>query len=114
MRDKRTAVRRDIIYYLEVHDSQSGALVGRVVDISDGGLMLVCDRAPETGTRIAAEVRLPRSISSAGKFSCLLTVRWRRPDHNPSFTLVGCRMEVGPLDLETVREVIREYSFNQA
>ncbi|TVR66604.1 MAG: hypothetical protein EA427_15865 [Spirochaetaceae bacterium] len=113
MRDKRTTLRRDIIYYLEVHDSRSGALIGRVVDISDGGLLLVCDHPPETGTRIAAEVMLPEGVSTAASFPCLLTVRWRRPDHNPNFTLVGCRMEVGPAQLETVREVVREYSFNQ-
>ncbi len=112
MREKRAAPRRDTIYYLEVLDSRTNKPVGRVVDISDGGLLVVCDRPPETGTRIAATISLPEDISESASFECLLTVRWRRPDHNPDFTLVGCSMEVGPSELNIVREVIDRYSFN--
>ena len=114
MREKRSAPRRDTIYYMEVRDSRSGTPVGRVVDISDGGLLLICEHAPDVGARIAARVVLPEGFSDAGRFECLLTVRWRRPDHNPDLTLVGCRMEVGPRELETVHEVIAQYSFNDA
>ena len=113
MKDKRTATRRDTIYYLEVRDSSSGSLFGRVVDISDNGLLLVCERPPEGNAAITAEVLLPDSVSDAASFACRLTVRWKRPDHNPDFTLVGCRMEVDPLELDTVRQVVQQYSFNQ-
>lgn len=113
MQDQRTAPRRDIIYYLEVRDSRTGSTIGRVVDVSDSGLLLVSTDAPETGARMSATVLLPEGIAPAPSFDCTLTVRWRRRDHNPNFTLVGCRMEVGETDLETVRHVIREYAFNR-
>lgn len=111
MRDNRAAPRRDTIYYLQVQDSRSGATIGRIVDMSETGLLLVCDSPPETGTRLAARVSLPSGFSDFSSFECLLTVRWRRPDHNPQLTLVGCRMELGPDDRETVRELIARYSF---
>lgn len=114
MRDKRNAPRRDTIYYLPVIDARSEQPVGRVVDVSDGGMMMVCDHAPEVGTRIAAVVSLPDRIAAATSFQCILTVRWRRPDHNPALTLVGCQMEVGPGDRDTVRTVSEHYSFHDS
>lgn len=112
MPDKRAAPRRDTMYYLEVKDARSGALVGRVVDISDGGVLLICERPPEPGARIAARIVVPEDVYESSGIACVLTVRWRRPDYNPDFTLVGCRMEVGPEELDAVYAVIARYSFN--
>jgi hypothetical protein len=43
MPEKRKLKRRQLIYYLRVLDRDSGALVGRLVDITTEGVMLLSE-----------------------------------------------------------------------
>lgn len=111
MSDKRNAPRRDTFYYLTVSDALTGSSYGRVVDISERGLLLVTDRPGAIGESVHARVQVPPGSGADSDFACVLSRRWQRRDRNPELTLVGCEMLIGPEARTTVETLIQRYSF---
>ena len=111
MYNKRSAQRRDTIYYLLVSDAGSGSSLGRVVDLSSNGLLLVSDRRLSMNQATASYVHLPPGAALEPGFPCTLTPRWRRPDRNPAFSLFGCSMALDERYRHIVATLIERYSF---
>ena len=68
-KDRRTIKRRHLIYYLRVWDSDSGEMIGHVVDITTEGMMLI------------GEKKLPLHKTFQ------LEIRWREPSGGPNLVI---------------------------
>lgn len=92
MREKRTLRRRALTYQLEVLDIESGDSLGRLVDISAEGMLLVGPRPAEVGERHAARMALPEAILGRGHVDLSVEAVWSRPDAGPGLFLSGYRI----------------------
>ena len=98
MRDHRRQQRRNSphrVYVLSAHTEQ---VLGRLVNITTGGLMFLAPGGYPTGTVL--ELRLPLPTMASGKIAIDVTgtVLWCRPDANARFQRVG--VEFGKLGAE--------------
>src|SRR6056297_2501214 len=99
MSEKRRGMRRTIFYYLTVLHGETEKPIGRLGDISEGGLLLITeDEDAIVGAgRIPAKIVLPPGIGiDRNNLSVTLQSKWSRQDKNPRYYLVGCSMEFNP------------------
>jgi len=105
LEEKRTRERRRSIYYLQVRDEKSSDAVGRLVDISDEGLMIVTSKSMQRGAVHALNL----SVDEADEpIHFRAETRWCRPDANPSLYMVGLHVldpEAGYLALARLIKV---------
>jgi hypothetical protein len=111
MNNKRVAPRKDTFFYLTVTDASTEAVYGRVVDISERGLLLVTDQPGAIPPLVTVRVQIPTGPGGGSSFSCVLTRRWQRRDRNPQLTLVGCEMKTAPENEAAINNLILRYSF---
>lgn len=101
---RRARKRRHLLYYLEVYDRGSGELLGRVGDLTQDGMLLLCDDPVEAGQVLDVEVRLPDIPGLVGDaIAGRCTVRWSGADKNPAIFCAGCQCE--PLDPKALAEL---------
>ena len=91
--DRRGLERRHLLYYLDVHDEESGTRLGQLGDITTDGLLIISD-LPLKGLK-EDEVRLLRikSLNVEGFFSEDLVIKgkccWAGLDFNPDLHCTG-------------------------
>lgn len=89
--NKRTHRRRSIALHLRVHDEASGEYIGRIGDISEGGLLLYGSRTIETREPITLRVELLLPDGRLAALSLKAKPMWSGPDVNPAFIATGLR-----------------------
>ncbi len=110
--DRRTVMRRHLIYYLRVWDLKSDKLLGHIVDINTGGFMLISEKRVEQNKEFDLEIRWNTPDDQEIKIQFQAESRWSSNDVNPAFYDTGFKL-VGPSDdvLEPIRKMIEEYGF---
>ena len=66
MAEQRHLLRRQLIYYLRVHDGTSSRVAGHVVDISPHGLKLITDHPVAVGERCRLRMSFPGRVLKTG------------------------------------------------
>ncbi len=110
--DRRTVKRRHLFFYLRVWELDADRALGHVVDINADGMMLISEQPLAIGREYALEVRPPDTEGrpTALRFSAIC--RWCDNDINPVFYDSGFEfLEQRPEDIETIRDLIEEYGF---
>ncbi|MEO1335400.1 MAG: PilZ domain-containing protein, partial [Myxococcota bacterium] len=81
--DRRKQTRHALVQYLQVYDQETKDLVGRVVDVSQNGMMLVGNKPyePEGGPRRLKMV-LPKTIDAPEFLEFEAECRWGAQDVN--------------------------------
>jgi hypothetical protein len=89
MRDKRRQPRRNSPHRINVLSAADEKVLGRLVNITIGGLMFLSETSYPA--RTVLDLRLPLPTMANGKLSIDVTGRvlWSRPDTNPRFNRVG-------------------------
>ena len=89
MRDHRRNSRRNSPHRINVLAAESEQVLGRLVNITTGGLMFLADQAHDP--EAVLDLRLPLPTMANGKLSIDVTGRvlWCRPDANPRFYRIG-------------------------
>ncbi len=110
--DRRSVMRRHLIYYLRVWDVKANKLLGHVVDINADGLMLISEKQIEPGKIFDLEIRWNSPEKKKIKIKFQAESRWSTNDVNPSFFDTGFKL-IDPVAgaLEPIREMIEEYGF---
>lgn len=103
MPERRSLKRWPLAVYPRVFEKESGALLGRVADITVEGLLLVAEEALTPGKVMHLRIELPQLNGSAEPSGVQAEVKWCRPSANPALFDVGLRF-VHP-GLETVRAI---------
>jgi len=112
---RRKLKRRYLIFYLSVFDLQKNRLLGYIVDMSQGGIKLMSNKAIETDRPYQLKVNLPEHGEYGQSFTFQAHCLWCRPGPNPDifdsgFELIDCPTEVQ----DAISMVIEELGFNQA
>lgn len=112
--DRRSVMRRHLIYYLRVWDTKANKLLGHVVDINAGGLMLISEKQIEPGKIYDLEIRWNSPDNKKLKIKFQAESRWSSNDVNPSFFDTGFKL-IDPVDgaLEPIRAMIEDYGFQK-
>ncbi len=110
--ERRTVLRRHLIYYLRVWDTVKDELLGHLVDINTDGLMLVSEKPIPTKKTFKLELRwnTPEGEEQHLRFDA--ESRWSNNDVNAVFYDTGFLLKsTDETILEPIKEVIEEYGF---
>jgi c-di-GMP-binding flagellar brake protein YcgR len=108
----RQADRWYLVYYLRVFDGMSRNILGHLVDISEKGLMLICENPVEVHGDYRLRMRLPNQMKDRDEIIFSATSRWCKKDSNPDFYLVGFEMhDLAPKIREIIVSLITDFSY---
>lgn len=111
--DRRRLSRHNLIYYLEVFNTETGELAGRVVDLNQEGLMLISKSQPATGATYQLEMQLPREVMANQKLAFSAECRWSKVDVNPDFFVSGYKIdEMNQDGAPVIVSLAREFGFS--
>jgi hypothetical protein len=110
--DRRKFKRRLLVYNLEVFDNESNEPMGRMVDITPEGMMLVSARPIDINSVLHLSVELPSEIFSTTRVNFTAIAHWCRHDINPDLFDIGLEFtDITDKDIETVIGLIADYAF---
>ena len=94
----RGQIRRTLLIYLDCHDSADSREVGKIVDITCQGMLLMANTPLEQGKTGEYRVVLPKLPVFRGKLLTVkATCRWIRPAESPDLYYMGLHFtEVSP------------------
>lgn len=111
--EKRKLKRRHLIYYLRVFDQKTGQLLGRLVDITTEGIMLISEKPIEVNRTYKVRMALPTQILRRSDMVFEAVSVWSKRDVNPDFFATGFRITgVSEEDVAVVERLIHRYGFN--
>lgn len=112
MDDKRRAPRKKAIYYLEVINRDTGLTLGRMVDLTSGGMMLISEQVVPTNGTYTLSMRLPRKIKGVEEIVLEAVSAWSRESKNSDFIETGFRfVELSQETLEVIELLNKYYAF---
>lgn len=91
MKKHRRRPRKNTPHLVNVLDVETGRSLGRVVDITADGMMLVSKYQMELGHRIAVRIILPVMVQARTDVQVEAEAVWCKQDSNPDFYKVGFR-----------------------
>ena len=111
--DKRQFDRRHSIFYLRIYDTNTGELLGNLVDLSEGGLMLVGDKPLQKGQTFNLSMQLPSASDQHNRLEFKAIAKWSKKEVNPHLFDTGLEL-IDPTDsmMSTIKELIDAYMFN--
>jgi len=110
----REVGRRYLFFYLRIYDGMSSKILGHLVDISEKGMMLICDDAIPVNENYRLRMRLPTQMKERNEIMFDATSRWCKIDANPDFFLAGFQMyDLDQANRELIFALIRDFSYNE-
>ena len=91
MREHRRRPRKNTPHHVKVIDDETGNVVGRVVDITADGMLIICQQHYKIGQTFHFRVVLPVMIQDRTHLVIHSEVVYCNQDSNPSFFKVGFR-----------------------
>ncbi len=89
MEDYRHRPRKNTPHVVKAYDAVQGDYIGRVVDITADGMMLVTKENHTVGRTFQLRIILPVMVQHKSDIVIEATVVWREPDANPNFCKTG-------------------------
>lgn len=93
MQKQRNRPRKNTPHNVKVMNQETGNVLGRVVDITADGLMLVVSSAIEVGRQFDFRIILPRMVEGKVDIVVKAEAVWCKQDTNPRYFKVGFRFE---------------------
>ncbi len=93
MRDHRSNKRRNSRHRVNVLQSTDDTVLGRLVNITVGGLMYLGEESQATGTELKMRLPLPTMANAKTSIDVMGTVIWCRADENPRFQRIGVEFQ---------------------
>ncbi len=112
-RELRKAKREQSIYYLQVTDRGGGKTVGRLVDLTTEGIMVVSEGPLDPEANYGLQITLPREIAGATEVEFDAQCRWCRPAANPDYFDSGLQvLDISLTHLSRLELLIKYFSFS--
>jgi len=89
MHNSRKRPRRNTPHVVKAIDTATMQPLGRVVDVTADGLMIVTEKKMEVGESFSLRLNLPVMIQFRSEIDMEAIVRWTSKDANPKFLRVG-------------------------
>ena len=113
MGDKRRLKRENTIFYLETLDGSTEKTLGRLIDVTGEGVMLMSESPIEPGTRHLLRIKLPREIARASQVEFEAECRWSRKSVNEDYFDSGFRItQASEKDRDLIDLLIKFFSFS--
>jgi len=112
MPERRSSKRRHLIYYPRILDRDTGELLGRVIDITSDGVMMLSDHPIQVGLRyhLRMEVLGDGNDNTSLAFDGISL--WCKPDINPDYYDTGFQLnDVDAATLIRIEQMIAEHGF---
>ncbi len=111
--EKRKAKREQSIYYLQVMDRGGVKTIGRLVDLTTGGMMVVSEGPLVQQQSYHLQIALPREIAGATEIQFEAQCRWCRPAANTDYFDAGLQvLDISMADLSRLELLIKYFSFS--
>jgi hypothetical protein len=108
--EKRKLKRRNLIYYLRVVDRANNRLVGRLVDLTTEGMMLISENPLASNQTYHMKMVLPAEIDLTREIHIDAQSQWTKPDVNPELYATGFHfLRVSPQDIGIIKDLIADY-----
>jgi hypothetical protein len=90
-KDNRNLVRRHLYYYLNVIDADTNEEIGRVVDITVSGVLIISSREYNGGEKMRGKILIDSDLLFSGDNDLIVDLhcRWSKPDINPEYSVSG-------------------------
>lgn len=112
MAERRKFKRRLLVYNLEVFDSENSEPLGRMVDITPEGMLIVSNKPVPIASNLKISIDLPEELLGTPRANFTAAVRWCRHDINPDLFDSGLEFsEISDGDIESVVALITNYAF---
>ncbi|MDR0303971.1 MAG: PilZ domain-containing protein [Chitinispirillales bacterium] len=113
--NKRVNPRRNLYYYLQVIDIDADNKLGRIADLTTGGMMLISDKQFEIGSVVKARIILDNNLFDMlfSDLDITFTTQWSKPDAKPGHFANGLKfVDLNDKDLRTIEQIIQKIGFN--
>lgn len=111
--ERRRIKRRHLIYYLRVTDSNTGNLMGHLVDINTQGIMLMSEEQIEPGMVFSMSASWHNLDQKEESVQFKAESRWCKKDVNPTFYLTGYKLiDVSHEAFGTIQDLIEDLGFD--
>ena len=108
--EKRKLRRRSLLYDFEVVEKDSGASVGRIINISLEGLMLISTDRQVSDTVLDLRIKLPETIFGKNNIDCKAQCMWCKKNKNTDFYEAGFHLlELPEDDIKAIVGLITKY-----
>jgi hypothetical protein len=110
--DMRKEHRRHIIYYLQILEQETGKVIGRLVDITTIGLMIISEKELEPGRKFALRIALPEEFPNATQIVVVGESVWCHKDVNPDYYAIGFKLNPPSENVtKVIQGLIEHYGF---
>ena len=108
--EQRCAPRQIANEVLDIFDQVTGNKLGRVVNISAEGLMLLSDNPVEAGSVYQLDVALPRLVKQRSRISFGAEAIWSSPSAQPGSYWTGFRIiDASDDDTVTIDQLLYDW-----
>lgn len=110
IQERRKHPRRRLSTDLTVFDRSTGANVGRLANLSEGGIRLIAKKPFADGQRVTFSLVLPQMIHGSTTMSFDAAVVWSQPTAQNGDVVAGFRFaDLRPEALELIRYLLEKY-----
>ncbi len=107
MRERRGIKRKQTRHHTSVRAMPEGVVVGRLVDITTTGLMLLSSTPIPPGRRMKLRIPLRVMIHDLNEIEISAVSIWCRPDSNPSYHRIGFEIpDIGGIEAYAIETVL--------
>jgi hypothetical protein len=108
--EKRNFKRWQLIFYLRVFDQDTGSLLGHIIDISEGGMMLISEQPLPIDQMFRLYLEVPQDTGPRQHIEFEALSLWSKNDINPDFYDTGFRIiRLTPYALGQLRLLIADF-----
>jgi hypothetical protein len=108
--EKRKLRRRSLLYDFEVIEKNTGASIGRIINISLEGMMLISTDRYMSDTIMDVSIKLPETIFGKNTVDCAAKCMWCKKNEHTDFYEVGFHLfELPEDDIKAIVGLITKY-----
>lgn len=105
---KRKHERRRSPHRINVLSAHDDAVLGRLVNITPGGLMFLSQHSFDGGQEVLLRIPLPSMVNDRGAIDVTGRVAWQGDDSNPRFHRIGIEfLDLGSEEAYVIESVLQ-------
>ncbi len=110
--DDRIMARKELVFYLEVFNTETEDNVGRLVDMTTRGCKVVARDGIESGVEMPLSIVLPDERYGEEQLHFNAIARWSTADVNPDYIVTGFEIiRLGARERKIVRKLMDTFGF---
>ncbi len=108
--EKRKVRRRSLVFDFEVVEASSGLSVGRLINISLEGMMLISTERHMSDTVLELSIKLPETIFGKNHIDCKAKCMWCKKNEKTDFFEAGFHLfELPEDDIKAIVSLVTKY-----